>query len=543
MVFSNRTFMINDDVWMEAVLSGEYTGTPRNDPIFIKPPASWVLARAYASFPTIPWYGIMLMSSVIITFTCLLLITVRRLSSWGAWPFCVTALVAGLFTPPLLLTPTFTTSAAMMGVLAICLTLIFVDRPRDRKSPLILVSIAIAATGMSIRPEAGYAILIVFVPSVTLISALGNRRSGALRAFLFLAIGIFIINGSSLLDGKSREMIEYGKFNNFRGQLHDTPRLIPVYDNQEQPEIKQMLQENRWTIEDVSIFDNWFFDDNLVFDTNRIQRLVDVSASLDQPNLAEGFEMVWNQRELVLFLFGIGLFFCWQGNRLSGMATAFSLGWGLLIFSFIGRNRFPDRLALGLTIGVVTSIVWINGANKERAPTPKMTGKKTFWIRVERMFNTLTISVLLMVPALLVLNKFGPWEINESNRQKKVQLKSQVTALKEIDNDGIFIAVGAALPFDGVDPLRPSLFDDIKLFGTGWPTFSPASESRKKALGLSNPLPQSILNNKRLYVVAGPAQIELLKSYLSRRYFSDTEPILRGTLDNGIQVVKFGQAT
>jgi hypothetical protein len=531
--------MTNDDVWMEAVLSGEHTGRPRSDVIFVKPPVSWFLATAYETFPSVPWYGLVVTVAPVALFTTLLFITGRRVGSWGPSTFCLTGLTAFLFTPSLLLSPTFTTAATLLAVLSVALALTYATKLGPNGDKVLLVLIVLATVGTSIRTEAGLAVFLSLVPLIVISWIFGNCRKGSWKALLAILVGLGVLGGSMFFENKPQDLLDYQAFNEIRGQLHGSSRILPVLQNPEREDVQMMLSENGWAIDDIVIFLHWFFDDDQVFTTEKLERLIDTADGLDQATLGDGLSSVWEQRDLVLLMFGIVFYLLSRKNRSSPIPIVILLGWALVVFSYIGIERFPDRLALGLVVGICIGTTWVGGLLYSPVLVGEHLDCDPWKIRVVRLLNFGTALVTIAAPSALLFNALGPKAIHERNSSYITTLKSQLEGLKSVDQNGSFVIVGAALSFEGVDPLAPSLFDQNLLFTTGWPTFSPANEARKKALGIEKHLPSAILRSKSVYVVAGPGEVNLLTKYLDRRYTSATSVKVLAGFVNGAQVVKF----
>lgn len=71
-------FQTNDDVFLNAIVSGEITGTPNPRMIHVGYPTGLLLSALYRIFPTLPWYGLFLCASFGITMAVILSLLVKR---------------------------------------------------------------------------------------------------------------------------------------------------------------------------------------------------------------------------------------------------------------------------------------------------------------------------------------------------------------------------------------------------------------------------------------------------------------------------------
>jgi hypothetical protein len=117
----SRAFHTNDDAAMAALASGDFTGTPDGQLVFIEPLASYPLAWLYRLTGFVPWYGVALYAIHCFAMVAVADVLWRRRSEFGVLPSSVTAGTLLAFEPRLLLQLSFTTTAYVATLAAVML--------------------------------------------------------------------------------------------------------------------------------------------------------------------------------------------------------------------------------------------------------------------------------------------------------------------------------------------------------------------------------------------------------------------------------------
>ena len=117
----NPIFATNDDYRMRLIISGEYSGTPNSQVVFLNILLSSILSKLYAFNPHIEWYGWYFELGIYLTTLAVSYIFLKRSREWNDFIkrfflyFCVFML---LFQKQILM-PQFTTVAAFFAMGAI----------------------------------------------------------------------------------------------------------------------------------------------------------------------------------------------------------------------------------------------------------------------------------------------------------------------------------------------------------------------------------------------------------------------------------------
>lgn len=115
-------YVLNDDLQIQSVLSGTYSGSPDLHTVYMRAPLSFLLSLLYRILPMIPWFGLFLCGTV---FLCVLLILYKCMGE-GKTRSLKTVLVyilVMLFALPLFWQPHYTVVAACAGATGIFLLL------------------------------------------------------------------------------------------------------------------------------------------------------------------------------------------------------------------------------------------------------------------------------------------------------------------------------------------------------------------------------------------------------------------------------------
>lgn len=73
-------YCLNDDLMIQSILSGRYSGSPSGKAVYLSEPLSGLLAFLYGILPSFPWFGLLLAGSYVLCFYLVLYVSLGRLT-------------------------------------------------------------------------------------------------------------------------------------------------------------------------------------------------------------------------------------------------------------------------------------------------------------------------------------------------------------------------------------------------------------------------------------------------------------------------------
>lgn len=317
-------FQTNDDELMMWLVSGAYTGTPESYAVFIHPILSWIFAKFYTFFPSIPWYpltwfGVLFgsYSAIILSLTLSQLDLNRR---------NLTALFSLLLFLHFGLFPQFT---IVSGVAALSGLLLLVTRSSRKSSFLYLYGLVLIVISTLIRWESTILILLGFSFYWVCFYYSAKTRI-TVKAFLPPILIILVLVVFKIRWEKQAAYAEFVHYSHARASVSDHPvsyRLISE---------EQLSQSSPWFF-----FSQWMMeDDQLGVEElqNRKAKLDSEFYSLDQA--ANSLERLFSvmKEEAFKSVFSFLLFFYYLFTFKSSKKHLVFIGsWALF---FLGFNHF-----------------------------------------------------------------------------------------------------------------------------------------------------------------------------------------------------------
>ena len=78
-LWSDIVYCLNDDLMIQSILSGRYSGSPSGKAVYLSEPLSSLLAFLYGILPSLPWFGLFLAGCYILCFYLTLFSSLERL--------------------------------------------------------------------------------------------------------------------------------------------------------------------------------------------------------------------------------------------------------------------------------------------------------------------------------------------------------------------------------------------------------------------------------------------------------------------------------
>lgn len=230
-------YCLNDDLMIQSILSGRYSGVPSGKAVYLSEPLSALLAFLYRIVPSVPWFGLFLAGCYALCFFLVLSVSLERLAEnkalagkrriIGMGFVCVLSisLFCGFFLSQYLMIH-YTVVAAVLGGTAIYL---FLMKDEDGEWRAVLrnagLPVALLLLCYLVRTK-------VFFMALAFLAAAGVYRILRTRRFVrylipiaMLGAGILILMLIGRLGYGSGTWREYLEYNDARTKLYDYVRI------------------------------------------------------------------------------------------------------------------------------------------------------------------------------------------------------------------------------------------------------------------------------------------------------------------------------
>jgi hypothetical protein len=244
----------NDDLMMQMIASGFYTGQPDGHLVFTNILIGWTLRFLYGTWAGCNWYFIYLLAVHYAALTAIAFLVVSRR---GGWFF--TLLYAGFFLIVelrVLLHLQFTTTAFLAGTAGVLLLADGLQSGHATHWPKVVAGVAFAGLMCLIREPAS--LLLAGIACPFLLERLGLTAWRRLLGTALAFAGIFLV-----LHGINRwayqrdpAWAEFSEYNRMRGEIHVTPleKFIP-----------DAASAAGWSANDGWMFSKFYFSDPEVY--------------------------------------------------------------------------------------------------------------------------------------------------------------------------------------------------------------------------------------------------------------------------------------
>lgn len=450
----------NDDVAMQSIVDGTSYGEPLPHLVFSNVLIGLVLSSLYRAAEGVPWYGIYLG----LAHLCALLVAVYATLSGRVGRLWVRLLglaaVLTAFHLSMWMQLQFTSTAILFGASGVVLYWAVAQRTPARWGGLALAGAMVGASSW-IRWRSATVALLLALPVVIL----SLRRVPWRRQAVFAATAaVMLLVGSvaqSLYYRDRADWQTYFAFNATRGSLQQSPYLGNV-----RPAV---LTQVGWTVNDLWMFQRWFFADHQVHEAADLEVIADSlptsfrwrAAAETVTNDARG----WLGGFRLATIAGLALLFWREGNRhtrqvlVAGLATA-----GVIAFALAGTVKLPNRVAVPML--AFTALLGLTRPQPEQGPGSPDTD------RMGPAWRGVAAAVFLTATVVGAMNGLS---LDRQQHQLEAHLRQVLSALERTDPDGLFVSWGGELPLNGqsVSPWQRGGLGRIRLLSLGWQQRSP----------------------------------------------------------------------
>ena len=556
-----RTFRTNDDVAMQAIASGDFTGTPDARWIFSGPLTAWPITNLY-KVADFPWYGLAQYAMQILAGAAITTVLVRRRKVSGSLITWISIAILVVLQHRMLVLLSFTGTAFITGIAAVA---VWLDccRETDRRRRLAGAAVASAffICAASTRSEVLPALGVISLPALLLSWRHGMRWLTLLGLTPIVTI---FLNNLLVRSFTAPAYQDYLEYNALRGSLHGTARVSS------ETLTSNILSEVGWSTVDRALFALFIFDDWELFGYDKLLKVADATST---SRASFTFDLFANR---VLFVYP-GVFVgiciiaavCLAQRRWHLAATQLAtVGFASIAMTYILLTaRLPERVTLPMWLGVVVitaaSAGFGGSSSGDEFPDriqPLSESRNLLiglaallaiafvdivspiqgeialplWLYIsvtagavilgsehERLPWSPQISFQAVIVGFVVIQLLvrGPIGLGPTRAWAETTSEwydDQVAFLESRPPGTTVVAGGASLRSEGMDPLGPgTFFDGTDYISMGWWVFSPMYESRKTLL--SSPANMgSIGTNESVLWFGSSRDAAYLGSYATR---------------------------
>lgn len=538
LLFFKIGYDVNDDIYTVQILSGYYSGSPVQFPIYSNVLVGLLYQLLFQINSRINW----------VTFFYL---AVNFLSVWNLFynvfllkqKYYFTIFFIGLivvFESYFLLAITFTTIAAVACVSGLVSLVSIIYSKRPIWNWQLFSSIGLLLLGSLIRFSTLILVFIPFVPFFLFsLPKIFSKRNLAPILLTGLILGCAFLFNSIYLH-LNPDWESFQRYTSIRSLVQDTPRMFMIDDA---PRLSDLVG---WSSNDYYLFNNWFSLDKSVYSEANLQILISnfpnwfqdiptayyffITQILVHPVIDLIFILISSWFVLILF----------TPKRRAILLSSFA--YILLIsvgFLMVWGYKLPQRIIIPT---LFTQLLinfylpkWISDDNESNEIYPPL------------KMDSLSISILL----LALFSLFMGWRIFVRPFQQKSVISERQTEYSYylngmnqlvdnglINEDSVIISSGSGIPFEYMSPLAPLEFPKVKVVVSGWNTFSPVYESALQKAGISDD-PLIVSDHKNLYLLSPEKLIPMEIRFYKEHYNLDLKPriIYILNIDNGYRLM------
>lgn len=265
LAFATPMYETNDDLMMQLIASGFYTGHPDPHLVFTNVIIGWVLRFLYGTWTGCNWYlGYLLVAHYAALTAVAFLVVSRR----GGWLF--TMLYLGFFLiveTHLLLRLQFTTTAFLVGTAGLLLLVDALQPGHPADGPRLITGLAFWGLMCLIREPVALLLAAVACPFVVERLGLTQWRRLLATVLAFVAIFLVLHETNSWVYQRDPAWAEFSNYNRVRGEIQITE--LSAY-------LPQADSAVGWSKNDGWMFSEFYFPDPDVYaGANRMHLLLD----------------------------------------------------------------------------------------------------------------------------------------------------------------------------------------------------------------------------------------------------------------------------
>lgn len=231
---SDYMYIANDDLFMRAIISGDFSGEPDAHAVFILYPLSFFLSRLYAWIPSVEWYGIVFLTLHALCWILIIYRVISQMKNKKSQLYAMILATSFLLIVDMnrLIMQQFTT---LSGVLAFTALVYFVTE-KEEEYKFYCVEIILMTLSFMVR----YEMLLMYLPFFFLTMLFcflrknkEMRKKYIKRIILFLGTLLFVLGTIFAIHKSaysSEEWKNYTEYNVLRSKIYDYLGVPPYTD-------------------------------------------------------------------------------------------------------------------------------------------------------------------------------------------------------------------------------------------------------------------------------------------------------------------------
>lgn len=365
----NFVFVSNDDIFLQAILSGKITGMPDAHAIYILYPLAWLIALFYKIFPQINWYGFFIVGMHLV---CWGVVLYRMLiiadTKWKQVRNLFLALFFLIFLDLQWLV--FSQYTALASIIACTAFFCIITVKNQNRLKEYILPVALFSISFMLRSNAALMCLpfaLIFMLFKLIYYYFDQKDIKAAKELVItyakvLLLLVILFVGTYTVDKlayQAEEWKYYNEYNDYRTEVYDYYMYPSYEDNVDFYQSIGIEKEEMYLVQTMNL------DLNLEITSETLNAIYDRSKqvkidSLQYTNVSkkiiydylDSFEDVNREMIVVYLLYGALLIFTLMKKKnsyASGLILTFLLRTGMRCY-LIYMNRFPDRVSSPLTI-------------------------------------------------------------------------------------------------------------------------------------------------------------------------------------------------
>jgi hypothetical protein len=575
-------FETNDDAVMSMYASGKGIGlVPDEHLIFTHPFIGLILRILYSNAPNLPWYGLYLLGTHLVTHTIVagILLTYRPLRV-AAFFFLSWMLTIGIYCTTHLQFTTTSFLAAMGGLLLLCeAARITSERFRAKKLAMNTTPNEQIIEAAQLREYLPILRLLIIGAGLLLWSNMIRWYMFELMILMplpllglwwcmywpgwkntFKAGVIYVAIIAAAWSSKQVHFAYYNadpdwrgfyEYNQLRAKFNDTGEVY--YSD----ETKGVFQAAGWVGNDMYLIRSWCYDDPEVFGEAKLRQIYE---SHNWPHAAKSRKEVRANLTSLLSERGMQLAICliivltaslyrdWKTTTLYLLAvgTAFA---ALVVLTIVQKTPPPRVFVPIMTWSIVASI-WVsfasdpqklqklirrdNAAKEHREFSLKTVFAALIFIPNNRYLLRLCAFALICIVGREVY--FG-YAFASTQQMERRQLRSDFESLN-MNPSQLYVLWSTAVPIEKLDPLSSlSWMRDMRLICLGWPQQTVMHRKMKKQFGIDRLL-KDWCDHPNVFVISNPICHRFYQRFSYQHFRQFVEVVETGKFRKG-DVVQF----
>jgi hypothetical protein len=520
-VIGRPFYHANDDAVMNCIADGlGWVGGevhPSERVVFLHVALGRLLVALYRRRPTVPWYGLMLLSSVALaSFSVVyagLRLELRRLRAAVVLAFGALLLFLGLATLHF-----GVTASLLAGSAVVLASSLGIRKPASGWATGLLAGLALGEALLSgmLRPEGSYLGLAAASPLAWMVfSRRGRRETRALVAALVLFGTLHV----ALLAYEVRDYAaDPGWADAFEWMRAETPFIAHgwvSYDATSQP----VFDQAGWSANDFEMLRSYFSWDPELYSSASLRRLTTLlqkAGAISRFNPARAGLRKALLNPLGMAALALTLLCCLRGSRREAVELTLGFLWaGTLIYGIAFALRAPPlRVYMPVwLVSMVVPVFWACFREQGRAGVER---------RSDSRWEPTTVPC-----ALAVLAALAAWEFREARADMAFRTNRALAAERDLERlasfrncllvnwGGVFPVQDLVRPFDagGARALEDAHYGAFSFFWIGWPTRLPINQAWLRSHGVRD-LYEAFYRRDDVLLLARPENLVFLERFL-----------------------------